>query len=160
MSATDPQQRYLQRAIELALEGVRKGDGGPFGAVVVLGDQIVGEGQNRVTSTIDPTAHAEVVAIRDACTRLDRHELKGCTIYASCEPCPMCLAAIHWARLDRLVYTSTREDAAAAGFDDAHFYEQLAKRPEERELPSRHIRLTGDDAPFEAWRAKQDRIPY
>jgi len=157
---TTPHDPHLRRAIELALTGVREDQGGPFGAVVVEGDRIVGEGCNRVTSTGDPTAHAEIVAIRAACAALGRYELSGCTIYASCEPCPMCLAAIHWARLDRLVYTSTREDAAAAGFDDAHFYRELAKTPAERELPSEHVRLDGDGAPFDAWRAKDDRLAY
>jgi guanine deaminase len=150
----------LRRAVELALEGVRAGRGGPFGAVVALDGAIVGEGCNRVTSTNDPTAHAEVVAIRAACARLGRHELSGCTLYASCEPCPMCLAAIHWARLERLVFAAGREDAAAAGFDDAAFYRELALPPEQRALCAERLRVDGDGEPFRAWLAKPDRVPY
>jgi tRNA(Arg) A34 adenosine deaminase TadA len=151
---------FLRRTIELALGGVRDEKGGPFGAVIVKDGRVLAEGCNRVTSTNDPSAHAEIVAIRAACAALGHYELSGCTIYASCEPCPMCLTAIQWARLDRVVYTSTREDAAAAGFDDARFYRELEKSPEERDLPSEHLRLDGDSAPFDAWRAKEDRADY
>jgi guanine deaminase len=129
-------RRYLERAIELAGEGMVKGLGGPFGAVIVQGDQIVAEGQNQVTSALDPTAHAEVVAIRRACQALGGFSLVGCQIYSSCEPCPMCLAAIYWARLDRLYFAASRNDAAAIGFDDEFLYRELGKNAAERELPS------------------------
>lgn len=158
--ASDPDTGFLARAIELAVEGVRNDRGGPFGAVVVCDGAIVGEGCNQVTSQADPTAHAEIVAIRQACARLARHELAGCTLYASCEPCPMCLAAILWSRLDGLVYAATRADAAAAGFDDDRFHRELRKPDAERELVARHVRVETGSAPFDAWRAKADRVPY
>ena len=129
-------RRYLERAIELAGEGMIKGLGGPFGAVVVKGNQIVAEGQNQVTSAFDPTAHAEVVAIRRACQALGGFSLAGCQIYSSCEPCPMCLAAIYWARLDRLYFAASRNDAAAIGFDDEFLYLELGKNAAERKLLS------------------------
>ena len=129
-------RRYLERAIELAGEGMIKGLGGPFGAVVVKGNQIVAEGQNQVTSAFDPTAHAEVVAIRRACQALGGFSLAGCQIYSSCEPCPMCLAAIYWARLDALYFAASRNDAAAIGFDDEFLYLELGKNAAERQLPS------------------------
>ena len=129
-------RRYLERAIELAGEGMVKGLGGPFGAVIVQGDQIVAEGQNQVTSSFDPTAHAEVVAIRGACQALGGFSLAGCQIYSSCEPCPMCLAAIYWARLDRLYFAASRSDAAQIGFDDDFLYRELGKNAAERKLPS------------------------
>lgn len=130
------ERRYLERAIELAGEGMVKGLGGPFGAVVVQGNQIVAEGQNQVTSSFDPTAHAEVVAIRRACQALGGFSLAGCQIYSSCEPCPMCLAAIYWARLDGLYFAASRNDAAAIGFDDEFLYLELGKNASERKLPS------------------------
>ncbi|HTV21389.1 MAG TPA: nucleoside deaminase [Polyangiaceae bacterium] len=132
------QQRYLERAIELAAVGMAQGGGGPFGAVVVRGDQIVAEGFNQVTGSHDPTAHAEVSAIRSACKALATFTLQGCEIYSSCEPCPMCLSAIYWARLDRLYYAATRTDAAEIGFDDAFLYTELTLDPAERRLPSVH----------------------
>jgi guanine deaminase len=152
--------RHLRRAVELSRERMLAGDGGPFGAVVARGDEIVGEGWNRVTSALDPTAHAEVVAIRAACERLGRFELSGLTIYSSCEPCPMCLAAIYWARLDRLVYANSRLEAAAIGFDDAEFYVQVALPLERQRLPAEHIELPEARAVFELWRAKTDKITY
>src|SRR3954471_16275002 len=128
--------RYLQRAIELAEEGMLQGLGGPFGALVVRGDEVLAEACNQVTSALDPTAHAEVVAIRAACQRLGSHSLSGCQIYSSCEPCPMCLAAIYWARLDGLFFAASRSDAAAIGFDDEFLYVELGKNAAERKLPS------------------------
>lgn len=150
----------MRRAIRLAVEAVELGLGGPFGAVIVREGKIVAVGQNRVTSAADPTAHAEIVAIRAACEALDTHQLSGCVIYSSCEPCPMCLAAIEWARLDRLYFAATREDAAAAGFDDARLYEELARPPRERSLPT--DTLLGEEAlvAFRAWGEKDDRVPY
>jgi tRNA(Arg) A34 adenosine deaminase TadA len=129
-------RRHLERAIELAGEGMVKGLGGPFGAVVVQGERIVAEGQNQVTSAFDPTAHAEVVAIRRACQALGSFSLAGCEIYSSCEPCPMCLAAIYWARLDGLYFAASRNDAAAIGFDDEFLYLELGKNAAARKLPS------------------------
>jgi guanine deaminase len=127
---------YLERAIELAGIGMAQGHGGPFGAVVVRGDQILAEAFNQVTGSHDPTAHAEVGAIRTACRALGTFSLAGCEIYSSCEPCPMCLSAIYWARLDRLYFAATRSDAAEIGFDDAFLYTELTLDPTERQLPS------------------------
>ncbi|MEO8183414.1 MAG: nucleoside deaminase [Deltaproteobacteria bacterium] len=126
--------RYLQRAIELAEEGMLQGLGGPFGALVVRGDDVLAEACNQVTSSLDPTAHAEVVAIRAACQRLGSFSLSGCQIYSSCEPCPMCLAAIYWARLDGLYFAASRSDAAAIGFDDEFLYGELRKSAAQRSL--------------------------
>lgn len=150
----------MRRAIELASQGVITDCGGPFGAVIVRDGQILAEGENCVTSSGDPTAHAEVVAIRRACERLGTHILEGCEIYASCEPCPMCLGAIGWARLDRLYYGATRQDAAAAGFDDEILYVELAKAPEDRELETTRLLEEESARPFQVWEGKQDRTPY
>ena len=130
------QQKFLERAIELADLGMRAGQGGPFGAVIVRGDRILAEGQNQVTSAHDPTAHAEVCAIRAACRAVSDFTLAGAEIYSSCEPCPMCLSAIYWARLDRLYFAASREDAAEIGFDDAFLYEEIPLAAAERRLPS------------------------
>jgi tRNA(Arg) A34 adenosine deaminase TadA len=151
---------FMRRAIALASEGMRSNSGGPFGAVVVLDGRIVGEGFNRVTSTNDPTAHAEVTAIRAACKALGRFELRGGEIYTSCEPCPMCLAAIYWARLDRMYYGNVRADAARIGFDDQDLYDEVS-----RPLPARRLRATRmlpDEAhaAFEAWDRKADKVRY
>ncbi|MEP6788335.1 MAG: nucleoside deaminase [Acidobacteriota bacterium] len=157
---TDQDRRFMTRAIELAKMGVEMNLGGPFGCVVVKDDVIVGEGSNRVTSTNDPTAHAEIVAIRDACSKLETFQLDGCTIYTSCEPCPMCLGAIYWSRPTRIFYAGTREDAAAAGFDDEHFYAEMEKPNDERELKMENIlRREAQDA-FAEWTAKADRTEY
>jgi guanine deaminase len=150
----------MQRAIELAGSGVRSGCGGPFGAVVVRSGLIIAEGENRVTSSGDPTAHAEVVAIRAACEALGTHILTGCEIYASCEPCPMCLGAIEWARLDRLYYAATRKDAANAGFDDERLYVELGKDPQDRELPTLRLLPEQSGEPFALWADKGDKTPY
>lgn len=152
-------EELMRRAIELSLRNVAEG-GGPFGAVVARGGEIVAEGVNRVTAQCDPTAHAEVAAIRAAARKLGTFDLSGCDIYASCEPCPMCLGAIYWARLDRLFYAATKDDAARAGFDDAFIYRELALAPAQRRLAT--ARLLGDEAlaTFRAWEAKADRRPY
>ena len=121
---------FLREAIRLSLEKMEAGEGGPFGAVVVQNGEVVGRGWNRVTSTNDPTAHAEILAIRDACRRLETFSLAGCEIYSSCEPCPMCFAAIYWARLERIYYAATCKDATAAGFDDTPLYEQFTLPPD------------------------------
>jgi guanine deaminase len=151
---------FLFEAIRLARQGVRAGEGGPFGAVVVRDGAIVGRGCNRVTSANDPTAHAEIVAVRDACARLGTFRLDGCVVYASCEPCPMCHAALLWARADRVVYAATSADAAAAGFDDRRIREAL--RSPARTRPISVERVAHPDAlvPFREWAAKPDRTPY
>jgi tRNA(Arg) A34 adenosine deaminase TadA len=150
----------MQKAIDLATENVRSGAGGPFGAVIVKNGEIVATGANQVTSTNDPTAHAEVTAIRNACRALGSYELKGCTIYSSCEPCPMCLTAILWARCEALYFASTAEDAAAGGFDDSHFYQQVAKPFAERELPTKNLMREQGRASFDAWRNFAGKIEY
>src|SRR6185369_7489109 len=130
------QQRFLARAIELAGLGMSQGHGGPFGALIVRGDQVLAEGFNQVTGSLDPTAHAEVNAIRAACKVAGNFSLAGCEIYSSCEPCPMCLSAIYWARLDRLYFAASRSDAAAIGFDDELLYQELGKATAQRQLPT------------------------
>ncbi|MFN3191831.1 MAG: nucleoside deaminase [Aureliella sp.] len=151
---------YLSQAIELANEKMLAGQGGPFGALVVRGERIVGRGWNRVTSTNDPTAHAEVVAIRDACQHLGDFSLRGCRLYSSCEPCPMCLAAILWARIDAIWYAAGCSDAARAGFDDGHFYDEIARPIGERKLPMQQSLRQEAVNVFEAWTQKDDRIEY
>jgi guanine deaminase len=143
----DADETYLERAIQLAVTSAQTG-GGPFGAVLVRGGQILAEGSNAVVRSADPTAHAEIVAIRAACATLGSHELLGCVLYSSCEPCPMCLGAIHWARLSRLVFAADRDDAARAGFDDERLYREVSRPAADRFLP------------FEAWGRQEDRIPY
>jgi len=154
------EEPFMRRAIELATEGMEQGRGGPFGAVVVLDGRIVGEGCNRVISSLDPTAHAEIVAVRAACAALGRFHLRGCVVYTSCEPCPMCLAALYWARVDRIVYANDRTDAARIGFDDAFIYEEVALPPAERSLSLVRMPSTEATRAFEAWTKKGDRVPY
>jgi tRNA(Arg) A34 adenosine deaminase TadA len=151
---------FLREAIRLSIEKMQANEGGPFGAVVVQGGQIVGRGWKRVTSTNDPTAHAEIVAIRDACSRLKAFSLAGCDIYSSCEPCPLCLAAIYWPRLDRIFYAATCDDAATPGFDDQTFYRELGKPIGERSIPM--VQALRDEAcvAFQAWLKKEDRNRY
>ena len=160
MTPSPEQTSHMQRAIELSRIHMEAGEGGPFGAVVVKGGQIVGEGWNRVTSTCDPTAHAEVVAIRDACARLQTFTLNGCEIYTSCEPCPMCLASIYWARLDRIWFANTRTDAAQIQFDDDWLYREVALPLEQRRLPIAELMRDEALAVFRAWDAKPDKIRY
>jgi len=157
---TDRDRTFMTRAIELAKMGVEMNLGGPFGCVVVKDDIIIGEGNNRVTSTNDPTAHAEIVAIREACKSLDAFQLDGCTVYTSCEPCPMCLGAIYWARPERVFYACTREDAANIGFDDDFIYEELEKANDQREMVL--MNLMRDEAleVFNNWAAKTDKVEY
>lgn len=157
---TDEDRKFMARAIELARLGVENNDGGPFGCVVVKDGEIVGEGNNRVTSANDPTAHAEVVAIREACKALNSFQLDGCTIYTSCEPCPMCLGAIYWSRPAAIFFAGTREDAAAAGFDDELFYSEMERPNEERELRMVNILREDAQAAFQAWADKPDKIEY
>ncbi|VGO21705.1 nucleoside deaminase [Pontiella sulfatireligans] len=153
-------ETFLREAIRLSLEKMEAGDGGPFGAVVVKDGKIVGRGWNRVTSANDPTAHAEVEAIRNACANLETFSLAGCEIYASCEPCPMCLAAIYWARLDALYFAGSRNDAANAGFDDALLYEEVAKAPHSRSLKTEQHLNAEAQAVFVQWKSKSDKTPY
>lgn len=150
----------MRRAIALSREKSAAGEGGPFGAVVVQGGTIIGEGWNRVLGTNDPTAHAEIVAIRRACEHRGSFSLDGCEIYTSCEPCPMCLAAILWARLDRIYYANTRDDAAAIGFDDDYFYREVAKPMNELAVPARRLLPGEARAVFTEWDARPDKVRY
>lgn len=153
-------QDFMREAIQLAFKGMRQGAGGPFGAVVVRDGEIIGRGFNRVAADNDPTAHAEIVAIRDACARLADFQLTDCTIYASCEPCPMCLSAIYWARIRRVVFAASGEDAAAAGFDDAWILEELGKDWEMREVEGiQELREEGRRV-LEAWQKNPERMEY
>ena len=151
---------FMRRAIALASENVANKGGGPFGAVVVQNGRVIGEGTNQVTGSNDPTAHAEVVAIRAACAELDDFSLAGCEIYASCEPCPMCLSAIYWARIDRIYYGSSKTDAAAIGFDDDHIYREIPLPISERAIPTE--RILADEAinAFQAWENTDEKIKY
>ncbi|QAB16498.1 nucleoside deaminase [Hydrogenovibrio thermophilus] len=150
----------MRQAIALSKEKMEAGFGGPFGAVITQNGRIIAEGYNQVTSANDPTAHAEVTAIRNACAALGTFDLAGCEIYTSCEPCPMCLSAIYWARLDKMYYANSREDAADIGFDDALIYEEISKPILSRNLPT--FRLLEDEAiqPFNDWKNKTDKTPY
>jgi tRNA(Arg) A34 adenosine deaminase TadA len=150
----------MLRALELSLGNIRAGRGGPFGSLIVRNGAVLAEGTNLVTSTNDPTAHAEIVAIRRACAALNTFQLVGCDLYTSCEPCPMCLGAIYWARPARVLFAATREDAAAAGFDDSLIYDELALPAKRRRIPM--ISLLRDEAlkVFREWREKPDKIPY
>jgi tRNA(Arg) A34 adenosine deaminase TadA len=152
---------FLQRAVALAADCLTKPTDGPFGAVVVRDGRIIAEGQNRVTQDNDPTAHAEVVAIRNACATEGTFHLRpGAVLYTSCEPCPMCLAAAYWAHVERIVFASDRNDAAKAGFDDAFLYEEMPKPPGARRLQMTRLALTEADAVFKAWTLKPDKIAY
>jgi tRNA(Arg) A34 adenosine deaminase TadA len=151
---------YMREAIRLASEGAASGRGGPFGCVIVRRGDVVGRGTNAVTSTNDPTAHAEVTAIRDACRRLGTFQLADCELYTSCEPCPMCLAAIYWARIPTVFYGNRRDDAAAIGFDDALIYEQVALPPEQRTTAMKPLLRNEALASFDLWREKADKTPY
>ena len=151
---------FLHEAIRLSIEKMEANEGGPFGAIVVRDGEIVGRGWNRVTSTNDPTAHAEVLAIRDACSCLKTFSLAGCEVYSSCEPCPLCLAAIYWSRLDRIYYAATYVDAASAGFDDRNFYRELRKSVAERSIPMEQAMREEALVALQTWVNKADRIPY
>lgn len=153
-------ERFLREAIALARAGMDRNEGGPFGCVIVKNGRVIGRGNNRVTSSNDPTAHAEVVAIREACKALGSFQLDGCTLYTSCEPCPMCLGAIYWARPDRVLYAGTRMDAADAGFDDQLIYDELPLPPARRRLPMEQELREEALVVFEAWKAKPDKTAY
>ena len=151
---------FMRQALHLAEAGMHGGRGGPFGCVVVRRGRVVGRGNNRVTSTNDPTAHAEVVAIRDACDRLGTFHLEDCELYASCEPCPMCLAAIYWARLPRVFYGNTRRDAAAIGFDDDFIYTQMPLPPHRQKVKMKPLLRAEAQRAFAQWAAKTDKVRY
>lgn len=151
---------FMQEAVELAVENVKTGRGGPFAALVVKAGTVVARGTNLVTSSLDPTAHAEIVAIRAACRTLNVFHLQGCDLYTTCEPCPMCLGAIYWAHVGRVFYGATREDAATAGFDDHYIYKELALAPRDRHIEM--VPMMRDEALriFDAWEGNKDRIAY
>jgi tRNA(Arg) A34 adenosine deaminase TadA len=154
------EEQFMKRAIELALENVRSGRGGPFGVVIVKGGQVLAEGANSVTSTNDPTAHAEIVAIREACRKLNTFQLDGCEIYSSCEPCPMCVGAIYWARAARVFYGASAGDAAVAQFDDAVIFREIAQPARLRRIPMTQAMRDEALVAFRAWMEKPDRIRY
>ena len=155
-----PNPEFMRRAVEISREKMEANMGGPFGAVIVRDGKIIAEGFNMVTTANDPTAHAEVVAIREACSNLSDFSLKGCEIYTSCEPCPLCLAAIFWARIDKIYYANTRIDAAEIGFDDEILYQEIAKPHEDRQLPIHRLELAEARKVFDDWLLKDDRIEY
>jgi tRNA(Arg) A34 adenosine deaminase TadA len=157
---TEQDKEFMRRAIELAQKGIDGGQGGPFGAIVVRDGVIIGEGCNQVTSTNDPTAHAEVVAIRAACQNLNSFQLDGCVIYTSCEPCPMCLGAIYWARPLRMYFACNREDAANVGFDDRLIYEEIERPIEDRRIESINFLREEGLRVFENWANKSDKTEY
>jgi guanine deaminase len=160
MEIPEQQKMFMRRAIDLSREKMREDCGGPFGAVIVKGTRIIAEGWNHVTSSNDPTAHAEIDAIRDACKKLGTFSLKGCEIYASCEPCPMCLAAIYWARLDHIYYANTRKDASAIGFDDDFLYREISLPEETRSKKSSRLLSAEAWMVFEEWEKKVGKVPY
>jgi guanine deaminase len=151
---------FMARAIQLSIENVQSGRGGPFGAVLVREGTIFAEAVNRVTATNDPTAHAEVLVIREACKKLGQFDLRDCELYTSCEPCPMCLGAIYWARLSKVYFGNLAEDAAKIGFDDSAIYDQITQSPSQREIPM--IQMMRDEAmtAFRAWSDNPNKIPY
>ncbi|KML15256.1 guanine deaminase [Bacillus sp. LK10] len=153
-------EAFLQRAIDLAVEGVNSGTGGPFGAVIVKDGQIIAEGSNNVTTSNDPTAHAEVTAIRKACQTLHTYQLEDCILYTSCEPCPMCLGAIYWARPKAVYFAAEHKDAATSGFDDSFIYEEINKEYESRNIPFYQLTLQKTLAPFEAWDTYDKKKEY
>lgn len=154
------EKEFMNMAIDLSYKGMHAGKGGPFGAIVVKGDEVVGKGCNSVLMDNDPTAHAEIVAIRDACKRLNSFQLEGCEIYTSCEPCPMCLGAIYWARPDKIYYANTRNDAEQAGFDDSFIYKELHLPPNQRRIPMIPIHNTQALEVFNEWKDKENKTAY
>ncbi len=153
-------RKYMFEAIRLAKEGMNKQGVGPFGAIVVKNGEIIGRGVNQVTFDNDPTAHAEVIAIRDACKTLGHFQLEDCIIYSSCEPCPMCLGAIYWARPEKLFYACSREDAAAINFDDALIYREISLEPEDRKIPGIQLLREEGKEVFKQWVKKEDKLLY
>jgi len=154
------EEKFMQEAIALSQMGIDQNEGGPFGCVIVKDDVIIGRGNNKVTSTNDPTAHAEVVAIRDACKNLNNFQLEGCEVYTSCEPCPMCLGAIYWARPKIIYYANNREDAAEIGFDDSMIYREMAAGIDTRKIPIKNIAREDALKVFADWKHKADKKNY
>lgn len=155
----EKQKEYMKRAINLSIENVKNG-GGPFGAVIVKDGKIISEGVNRVSTNCDPTAHAEITAIRQACQQMKNFTLKGCTIYTSCEPCPMCLSAIYWAGIEKIYYANTKKDAEAIGFSDNFIYEEFALPKNKRSIKSEQMMHTEAMQAFRDWENKEDKIVY
>ncbi len=156
----EDKKKFMQEAINLAKENLKLNNGGPFGAVVVKNGKIIGRGVNTVTSKMDPTAHAEINAIREACENLDSFQLQGCQIYSSCEPCPMCLGAIYWARPEKIYFAATREDAAKAGFDDSEIYKEIVLSANDRKIPSEQILKKEAEAIFAQWISLEHKTEY
>ena len=154
------EEKFMLEAIALSQNGINQNHGGPFGCVIVKGDKIVGRGNNKVTSTNDPTAHAEVVAIRDACKNLNTFQLEGCEVYTSCEPCPMCLGAIYWARPKVIYYANNRQDAADIGFDDSMIYDEMSANIEDRRIPILSLGREEALKVFTEWMNKEDKTTY
>ena len=150
---------FLKRAIDLSVESIKKG-GGPFGCIIIKNGEIISEGSNKVTLTNDPTAHGEIVAIRNACKKINNFNLSGCELYSTCEPCPMCLSAIYWARIEKIYYANTREDAKKIDFDDSLIYSELQKNINKRKIPM--IQMMRNEAlkAFELWDKKKDKVKY
>lgn len=159
-SITEKDKEFLRLAIELAKQNVNSGNGGPFGAVITKNGELLATGVNCVTTINDPTAHAEVTAIRNACSKLNSFQLDGCTIYSSCEPCPMCLGAIYWARPERLIFAASKNDAASVGFDDSFIYEEIPKALNERKMITIQVLSNESYAPFEEWKKSNQRVDY
>jgi len=153
-------ETFLQQTQQMAADNVDSGNGGPYGAIIVKNKSVIAASGNKVTSTIDPTAHAEIMAIRAACKHLNNFNLSGCVLYTSCEPCPMCLGAIYWARLDAVYYACNRFDAADAKFDDSFIYDEINLLPHDRRIPMLHIKLPNAQEPFKIWNQKTDKITY
>ena len=151
--------KFMQRAIELSIESVNK-TGGPFGSVIVKGDKIIAEGHNEVTSTNDPTAHGEIIAIRQACKNINDFNLSGCELYSTCEPCPMCLSAIYWARIEKIYYANTRDDAQKIDFDDSLIYSELLKNIKKRKIPMVQMMRNEALKAFDLWDKKTDKVKY
>ncbi|MFC5559286.1 nucleoside deaminase [Ureibacillus thermophilus] len=154
------EKKLMSQAVEMALQSAQSKNGGPFGAIIVKDGKIVGVGKNSVTTKNDPTAHAEIMAIRDACKNLNTFQLDHCEIYTSCEPCPMCLGAIYWARIEKIYYAATQHDAAQIGFDDHFIYEELAKDKSQRFIEMKQVQPEGYLKPFEYWERADEKIPY
>lgn len=157
---TMKKMHFMEKAVKLSIRHMRNGKGGPFGAVVVKNGEIIAEGYNQVSTANDPTAHAEIVAIREACRKLNSFQLTGCEIYTTCEPCPMCLGAIYWARPDKIYYSNTKSQAAAIGFDDGLIYSEINLPPESRKIPMERLIHQKAINAFNEWEEKKDRIDY
>ena len=154
------EEKFMQEAIDLSETGMRNNEGGPFGCVIVKDDKIIGRGNNQVITTNDPTAHAEIVAIREACDTLNTFLLEGCEVFTSCEPCPMCLAAIYWARADKIYFANTRKDVAEIGFDDSMIYEEINRDLKDRNIPMINFGREAAQKIFKEWSEKKDKTIY